>query len=165
MAGFSRFLALLRPARAASNIPTRAILRKRTRTPELSALAAISRVILTAEIHLICERARATPAMADEPPRTPERPPRTPPGAPPPRAADPRELERMRQRVRELEEEKGELERTKGDLERENHLIKALLPPLSPAAQALISLAAGTPGGLSSGACAGTLRTSAGERM
>ena len=54
----------------------------------------------------------------------------------------------MRQRVRELEEEKGELERTKGELERENHLIKALLPPLSPAAQALISLAAGTPGGL-----------------
>ena len=41
-----------------------------------------------------CEaRARATPAMADEPPRTPERPPRTPPGAPPPRAADPRELD------------------------------------------------------------------------
>ncbi len=61
---------------------------------------------LSAEIHLNCERlARATPAMADEPPRTPERPPRTPPGAPPPRAADPRELERMRQRVRELEEE------------------------------------------------------------
>ena len=61
----------------------------------------------------------------------------------------------MRARVRELEgrlgaveEEKGELERTKGELERENHLIKALLPPLSPAAQALISLAAGTPGGL-----------------
>ena len=81
--------------------------------------------------------------MELEPPRTPERPPT-------PRAADPRELERMRARVRELEGRLGEtesrlgaVEEEKGELERENHLIKALLPPLSPAAQALISLAAG----------------------
>ena len=81
--------------------------------------------------------------MELEPPRTPERPPT-------PRAADPRELERMRARVRELEGRLGEtesrlgaVEEEKGELERENHLIKALLPPLSPAAQALISLGTG----------------------
>ena len=34
------------------------------------------------------------------------------------------------------------MEGEKGELERENTLIKALLPPLSPAAQALMSLAA-----------------------
>ena len=55
----------------------------------------------------------------------------------------------MRQRLRELEGRVGHLEGEKGELERENTLIKALLPPLSPAAQALMSLAAGgTPGGL-----------------
>ena len=79
--------------------------------------------------------------MELEPPRTPERPPT-------PRAADPPELERMRARVRELEGRLGAVESEKGELERENTLIKALLPPLSPAAQALMSLAAGgTPGG------------------
>ena len=68
--------------------------------------------------------------MELEPPRTPERPPT-------PRAADPPELERMRARVRELEGRLGAVESEKGELERENTLIKALLPPLSPAAQAL----------------------------
>jgi len=54
----------------------------------------------------------------------------------------------MRQRLRELEGRLGAVESEKGELERENTLIKALLPPLSPAAQALMSLAAGgTPGG------------------
>ena len=79
--------------------------------------------------------------MEVEPPRTPPR--------------DPRDWDRMRQRLRELEGRVGhlegreaDLEGEKGELERENTLIKALLPPLSPAAQALISLAAGTPGGL-----------------
>ena len=50
----------------------------------------------------------------------------------------------MRQRLRELEGRVGhlegreaDLEGEKGELERENRLIKALLPPLSPAAQAL----------------------------
>ena len=77
-----------------------------------------------------------------EPPRTPE-PPSTPP-------RDREGWERMRQRLRELEGRVGhlegreaDLEGEKGELERENRLIKALLPPLSPAAQALISLAAG----------------------
>ena len=72
--------------------------------------------------------------MEVEPPRTPPR--------------DPRDWDRMRQRLRELEGRVGHLEGEKGELERENTLIKALLPPLSPAAQALMSLAAGgTPGG------------------
>ena len=72
--------------------------------------------------------------MTPEPPSTPPR--------------DREGWERMRQRLRELEGRVGHLEGEKGELERENTLIKALLPPLSPAAQALMSLAAGgTPGG------------------
>ena len=91
---FSRFFDF-GPARASSNYLTRAICARERAQTRISRHQWPTRVIIT-EIHLICERARATPAMADEPPRTPERPPRTPPGAPPPRAADPRELERMR---------------------------------------------------------------------
>ena len=56
----------------------------------------------------------------------------------------------MRQRLRELEGRLGAVESEKGELERENTLIKALLPPLSPAAQALMSLAAGGTPGISS---------------